>query len=83
IDLPVFEEFGAGTAALHIRDQLERNALMADTDYRRRFRREFALKKHKPGLWHKDFREAVIVECPDASLIGRNFADIAEERGVA
>ena len=25
IDLPVFEEFGAGTAALHLRDQLERN----------------------------------------------------------
>ena len=27
IDLPVFEEFGAGTAALHLRDQLERNDL--------------------------------------------------------
>ena len=38
IDLPVFEEFGAGTAALHLRDQLERNELLADTDYRRRFR---------------------------------------------
>ena len=32
IDLPVFEEFGAGTAALHLRDQLERNELLADTD---------------------------------------------------
>ena len=39
IDLPVFEEFGAGTAALHLRDQLERNKLLADTEYRRRFRR--------------------------------------------
>src|ERR1700738_1165794 len=35
IDLPVFEEFGAGTAALHLRDQLERNELLADTEYRR------------------------------------------------
>lgn len=83
IDLPVFEEFGAGTAALHIRDQLHRNELMADTEYRRRFRREFALKKHKPGLWHKDFGDAVIVECPDASLIGKDFAQIAQERGIA
>ncbi len=83
IDLPVFEEFGAGTAALHIRDQLERNALLADTGYRRRFRREFALKKHKPGLWHKDFHDAVIVECPDASLVGRSFGEIADERGIA
>ena len=38
IDLPVFEEFGAGTAALHLRDQLERNELLADPEYRRRFR---------------------------------------------
>ncbi|MGC5027836.1 N-acyl-D-amino-acid deacylase family protein [Tsukamurella sp. DT100] len=83
IDLPVFEEFGAGTAALHIRDQLERNELMADTEYRRRFRREFALKKHKPGLWHKDFHDAVIVDCPDVSLIGRSFGAIADERGIA
>ena len=41
IDLPVFEEFGAGTAALHLRDQIERNELLADESYRRRFRREF------------------------------------------
>lgn len=32
IDLPVFEEFGAGTAALHLRDQLERNKLLADPE---------------------------------------------------
>lgn len=82
IDLPVFEEFGAGTAALHIRDQIERNELMADTGYRRRFRREFALKKHKPGLWHKDFHDAVIVECPDSALIGKSFGGIADDRGI-
>ena len=35
IDLPVFEEFGAGTAALHLREQLERNELLADKEYRR------------------------------------------------
>ncbi|GLE58488.1 hypothetical protein NJBCHELONAE_37980 [Mycobacteroides chelonae] len=82
IDLPVFEEFGAGTAALHIKEQLERNKLMADKEYRRKFRREFAIKKHKPGLWHKDFHDAVIVECPDASLIGKTFGQIGDERGI-
>jgi N-acyl-D-aspartate/D-glutamate deacylase len=80
IDLPVFEEFGAGTAALHIRDQLERNKLLADQGYRRAFRREFLIKRHVPGLWHKDFNDAVIVECPDRSLVGKSFADIARER---
>ncbi|BBY34472.1 hypothetical protein MMIN_25330 [Mycolicibacter minnesotensis] len=82
IDLPVFEEFGAGTAALHLRDQLERNALLADTEYRRKFRKAFDRKKLGPSLWHRDFHDAVIVECPDASLIGKSFGQIAEERGL-
>lgn len=80
IDLPVFEEFGAGTAALHLRDQLERNELLADTEYRRRFRRSFDRKKLGPSLWHRDFHDAVIVECPDESLIGKSFGQIADER---
>lgn len=82
IDLPVFEEFGAGTAALHLRDQLERNALLADTDYRRRFRKSFDRKKYGPTLWHRDFYDALIVDCPDASLIGKSFGQIADQRGV-
>ncbi len=82
IDLPVFEEFGAGTAALHLRDQLERNELLADESYRRRFRREFDRIKLGPSLWHRDFHDAVIVECPDKSLIGKSFGAIADERGL-
>jgi N-acyl-D-aspartate/D-glutamate deacylase len=82
IDLPVFEEFGAGTAALHLRDQLQRNQLLADKEYRRRFRREFDRRKLGPTLWHRDFHDAVIVECPDKSLIGKSFGSIADERGL-
>lgn len=82
IDLPVFEEFGAGTAALHLRDQIERNALLADESYRRRFRREFMLKRRMPGMWHKDFHEAEILECPDESLVGKSFGQVADERGI-
>ena len=82
IDLPVFEEFGAGTAALHLRDQLERNTLLADVDYRRRFREDFDRRKLGPSLWHRDFHDAVIVECPDETLIGKSFGQIADERGL-
>ena len=81
IDLPVFEEFGAGTAALHLRDQLERNKLMADPEYRRRFRKSFDKKVLGPTLWHRDFHDSTIVECPDKSLIGKSFGQIADERG--
>ncbi|HET9876841.1 MAG TPA: amidohydrolase family protein [Mycobacterium sp.] len=82
IDLPVFEEFGAGTAALHLRDQLQRNKLLADTTYRRRFRREFDHRTLGPTLWHRDFSDAVIVECPDKSVIGKSFGQIADQRGL-
>jgi N-acyl-D-aspartate/D-glutamate deacylase len=82
IDLPVFEEFGAGTAALHLRDQIERNELLADTEYRRRFRRSFDRIKLGPSLWHRDFHDAKIVACPDATLIGKSFGQIADERGL-
>ena len=82
VDLPVFEEFGAGTAALHLRDQLQRNELLADKSYRRRFRREFDRRKLGPSLWHRDFHDAMIVECPDKSLIGKSFGTIADERGL-
>src|SRR5262249_28952458 len=82
IDLPVFEEFGAGAAALHLRDQLQRNKLLADTKYRREFRRQFDKIKLGPSLWHRDFDDAVIVECPDESLVGKSFGQIADERGL-
>ncbi len=67
IDLPVFEEFGAGTAALHLRDQLERNKLLADPEYRRRFRKSFDRRKLGPTLWHRDFHDATIVGMPRRS----------------
>ena len=82
IDLPVFEEFGAGTAALHLRDQLQRNELLADVEYRRKFRREFDRRKLGPSLWHRDFHDAIIVECPDKTVVGKSFGKIAQERGL-
>ena len=33
-------------------------------------------------MWHRDFHDAVIVECPDKSLIGKSFGAIADERGL-
>jgi N-acyl-D-aspartate/D-glutamate deacylase len=61
---------------------LERNELLADKEYRRKFRRQFDRVKLGPSLWHKDFHEAVIVGCPDQTLVGKSFGAIAEERGL-
>lgn len=81
IDLVVFEEFGAGRAALHLADEVERNALMKDQAYRRRFRRDYEAR-WTPRVWQRDFHDAQIVACPDASLVGKSFGEVADARGV-
>ncbi|WP_106397975.1 N-acyl-D-amino-acid deacylase family protein [Actinocorallia populi] len=81
IDLVVFEEFGAGAAALHLKDQVERNVLLQDESYRRRFRREYE-NRFTPRVWHRDFHDAHIVGCPDGSVVGRTFGQVGDERGI-
>ncbi|MGF6883542.1 N-acyl-D-aspartate/D-glutamate deacylase [Nocardia sp. GAS34] len=81
IDLPVFEEFGSGAAALHLSNQLtERRELLASPDYRRWFRKDYD-KKYGPRVWHRDFFDAEIVECPDAAVIGKTFGQVGLDRG--
>jgi N-acyl-D-aspartate/D-glutamate deacylase len=81
IDLVVFEEFGAGEDALHLADQIERNHLMKDEAYRRRFRRDYQ-RTGSARVWQRDFHDAFIVDCPDRSLIGQSFGAVADARGV-
>lgn len=79
IDLVVFEEFGAGTAALHVEDQLDRAKLLQDPKYRAYFQRQWT-SLFLPKVFHRDFNESEVLECPDASLVGKSFAAIAQER---
>ena len=79
IDLVVFEKFGSGAAALHLRDELERNALIRDETYRRRFRKDYDRRFGVP-VWHRDFFDAEIVACPDASVIGKSFGQVGLDR---
>lgn len=81
IDLVVFEEFGSGRAALHLRDELERNELLSDEAYRRWFRADFE-KKFSSRVWHRDFADVQITECPDGSLVGKTVAEVAISRDI-
>jgi N-acyl-D-aspartate/D-glutamate deacylase len=81
IDLVVFEEFGAGTAALHVQDALERKELLRDSKYRSWFKKQWT-SKFLPKVFHRDFNQSEILKCPDASLIGKSFAQVGRERGV-
>ena len=81
IDLVVFEEFGAGEEALHLKDAVARERLLSDPDYRRRFRSDYTAR-FSPRVWHRDFHDAEIVDCPDPTVVGRSFGDVADSRGV-
>lgn len=80
IDIVVFEEFEAGTAALHLQDAVSRNRLLGDPEYRRRFKKQWR-NKYLPKAFHRNFLHTKILECPDAALVGRSFLEVAEERG--
>lgn len=79
VDIVVFEEFGAGTAALHLSDLSERRELLKDPKYRKWFRRQWT-NRFLPRVFHRDFNQSKVVECPNRELIGKSFAEIARER---
>ena len=48
--------------------------------YRERFRKQWS-NKLKGRAYHRDLAEARIVECPDDTLVGLTFAEVAVRRG--
>lgn len=80
MELVIFEEFPTGEMARHMsRDIDQRNALLNDPAYRKRFKKNMKAKL-TPKVWQKDFGDAYVVKAPDQSLIGKSFVDIAKER---
>lgn len=80
MDSVLFEEFPTGQAIRHLgKDVQARKALVADPAYRQAFRKELN-KRLSPRVWHRDLSDAFIVEAPDKSLIGKSFAQVAQER---
>lgn len=67
---------------MNIRDVIARGELLAEHAYRRRFRKEMTAKLAFK-VWHRDLHDAEIVACPDTSVVGRSFAEVATERGIA
>jgi N-acyl-D-aspartate/D-glutamate deacylase len=81
IDLVIFEEFGSGAEALHLAEAMERNDLLRDESFRRRFRKDYD-SKWGIRVWHRDFFDAEIVECPDKSVIGKSFGQVGIDHGL-
>ncbi len=81
MEVPVMEELGAGTEALHVTDPEERRRLLSDPAFRERFAKQWS-NPFSPKAWHRDLGEPRIVDCPDPALVGRTFGEVAAERGV-
>lgn len=81
MDVVVFEEFGAGAAALHIEDLMKRRELLRDPEYRSAFRRQFRAKL-APKIFHRSLRRSTILAAPDPAIVGKTFTEVATERGI-
>ena len=80
MDLVVFEEFGAGTDALHLADLESRAELLRDPAYRAKFRKQWT-SRFLPRAFHRDFNQSEILACPEKELVGKSFLEVAKARG--
>ncbi len=79
LEVPVMEEFGAGTRALHETDPNRRADLIRDPAFRKRFKREWN-STFLGRAYHRDLDDTEILACPDGALVGRSFGAVARER---
>lgn len=82
VDSVMFEEFPSGEAIRHLAKNLhQRNDLIKDKKFREQFKKEIK-SKFTPKVWHKDLSLSFILECPDNSLVGKSFNEIAKEKNL-
>jgi N-acyl-D-aspartate/D-glutamate deacylase len=81
LNVNAFEEFGAGEILRNIKDPDELYAKVQEPAFRALFKKQVKAVLTK-GLWHRDFSDCWVTECPDASLVGQNFKQLGENRGL-
>jgi N-acyl-D-aspartate/D-glutamate deacylase len=79
MDLVIFEEFAAGTEAMHLAHLSDRAELLKDPEYRKRFKKEWSAL-FSPRVYHRNFKHTTIKDCPNKSLINHSFYEIAKQR---
>lgn len=81
LNVNAFEEFGAGEILRNIKDPDELYAKVREPQFRALFKKQVKAVLTK-GLWHRDFSDCWVIECPDPSKVGKNFRQLGEERGL-
>jgi len=81
LNVNAFEEFGAGEILRNIKDPDELYAKVLEPEFRALFKKQVKAVLTK-GLWHRDFSDCWVSECPDANLVGKNFKQLGAARGL-
>ena len=81
LNVNAFEEFGAGEILRNIKDPDELYAKVLEPEFRALFKKQVKAVLTK-GLWHRDFSDCWVTECPDASLVAQNFKQLGAARGL-
>lgn len=76
---PLFEEFPAGVALNDCETRAQRRALWASPGFRRRFASDWGALLSRS--FHRRLELMTVVRCPDRSLEGLTFSEIAARRG--
>jgi N-acyl-D-aspartate/D-glutamate deacylase len=79
LDVNAFEEFSAGEILRDFKDDDLRYAKVNDPEFRKAFKKQLGAIFTK-GLWHRDFTECKVINCPDKSVEGKTFAQIGKEQ---
>ncbi|MCG8393024.1 MAG: amidohydrolase family protein, partial [Pseudomonadales bacterium] len=80
LNVNAFEEFASGELLRDYKDEDAMYAQVEDPAFRKLFKKHVDALFTK-GLWHRDFSDCWVVDCPDASLIGKNFEQIGAAEG--
>jgi N-acyl-D-aspartate/D-glutamate deacylase len=81
LNVNAFEEFGAGEILRNIKDPDELYGKVQEPEFRALFKKQVKAVLTK-GLWHRDFSDCWVIDCPDQTMIGKNFKQLGQDRGL-
>jgi N-acyl-D-aspartate/D-glutamate deacylase len=77
----IFEEVPSGATYLHLSENADRDKLVSDPAFKKEFIKNMT-ERFRPALWNRDIGDGHVYQCPDQSIIGLSFAEIAKRRNI-
>jgi len=81
LEVNAFEEFETGAELRDMmNDEVSLYKKINEPEFRARFKKHVS-EIFTVGLWHRDFSDSWITDCPDKSLIGKSFEQVGQAYG--